>query len=68
MKIDLKELRTANTLTQNDLAKGLGVSRITIHNWENEKVKITAKNLKKIIQFCELHKIEIGDFLSYEKL
>tara|TARA_Y100000310_G_C20543096_1_gene744276 strand:+ start:248 stop:418 length:171 start_codon:yes stop_codon:yes gene_type:complete len=38
-EIDVKKLRLNLGLTQKELAEGLGVSRVSVNNWEGGKVK-----------------------------
>ena len=51
---EIKEIREAKRLTQEDLAKLIGVSRVTVARWETGKTKplpifqeILGKKLKK---------------------
>ena len=46
----LKELRKSANLTQNAIAKRLGVERTTICMWENKKSSPTAQMLVKLAQ------------------
>ncbi len=44
----MKELRTANGLTQKQLADSLNVSQNAVYNWENEKREPSLDMIKKI--------------------
>lgn len=39
MEIDIKSARQKLKLTQENLAKAIGVSFVTINRWENDKAK-----------------------------
>lgn len=58
-------LREKNGLSQEELAEKLEVSRQTISNWENDKVKI---DIVKAKQLCDILHISIEDFCSDEKV
>lgn len=45
------EFRTKYGMTQKELAHYLGVSPLVINHWENEKKKISERNLKKFLEF-----------------
>lgn len=59
----LYRLREKNGLTQDELAEKLNVSRQTISNWENNKVKI---DLLKASELCLLYGVSMDD-LAFEK-
>lgn len=44
----LRELRTASSLSQVDLAEKLGVSRYSVSNWENDNIQPSIEMLVKI--------------------
>lgn len=48
MKNRIKELREQKHLTQEELAKKINVTKLTISNWENGKHKIKSDELKEI--------------------
>ncbi len=54
-------LREQNSMTQDHLAEVLGVTRQTISNWENDKVKI---DIGKATQICQLFSISLDEFVS----
>ena len=58
-------LREKNGLSQEELAEKLEVSRQTISNWENDKVKI---DIIKAKQLCDIFHISIEEFCSEEVL
>ena len=47
----IKELRTAKSLTQVDLAKELNVSKQCISNWENNNIQPSVDMLLKIAKY-----------------
>ncbi len=56
----LKMTRQKAFLSQEEFAREMGVSVITINRWENGKCKPNLTALKKLKSFCEKHG------LSYE--
>lgn len=59
MKNNVKELRKAKGLRQEDMAKMLGVSRQTIIAIENDKYNPTLELAMKIAKLLQLHVDEI---------
>jgi transcriptional regulator with XRE-family HTH domain len=51
-KISLKAARVNAKLTQEDVAKAIGKSKVTVAFWESGKTKITASDF---IKLCELY-------------
>jgi len=47
----IRELRTANNLSQVDLAKALGVTKQSVSNWENDNIQPSIEMLIKIAKF-----------------
>ncbi|MCQ8213151.1 helix-turn-helix transcriptional regulator [Cetobacterium somerae] len=64
--MELKKLRETNGLTQEDVAKIIGVQREVISYYEHGKREIPVTNLKKLLNFLG---IELEDFKNgkYEK-
>lgn len=60
----LKNLRTINKLTQEDLADSLNVSRQTIAKWEKGETVPDIFTLKKM---CEMYQVSIDDLLESDK-
>lgn len=54
----LCELRKSNGLSQEELAEKLGVSRQTISNWENDKVRIDTVSATEI---CRLFSVSMDE-------
>lgn len=50
---DIKEIRQKCFLSQEALAKELGVSFATVNRWEAGKTKPTYKTMKLIDDFCK---------------
>ena len=60
----LKNLRTINKLTQEDLADSLNVTRQTIAKWEKGEAAPDIFTLKKM---CEMYQVSIDDLLESDK-
>lgn len=59
----IKHIRRVLFLSQEGLAKELGVSFATINRWESGKTKPTYKTMKLLDEYCKKHNIvfEIGN-------
>ena len=55
---EIKKIRLDCLLSQEDFAKELGVSAISINRWENAKGLPTLKARKAIDTFCKDHYID----------
>lgn len=55
----LREIRKKLFMTQDDLAKVLGVHWGTISEWERDVRNIGLKNQKKIFDLCKENNIEV---------
>lgn len=51
---NIKRLRTANNLTQVELAADLGVSKQCVSNWENDYIQPSIEMLIKIAQYFKV--------------
>lgn len=60
----LKELRKEKKLTQEELAKEIGVSKITILRWENGERQIKPE---KAQQLADYFGVSVGYLLGYEE-
>lgn len=58
----LKELRQAKKLTQQELAKQIGVSKLTILNWEKGEHQIKSE---KAQQLAEIFGVSVGYLLGF---
>lgn len=58
----LKELREKSSLTQEELAKELKTTKLTISNWENEKYLIRADKAKIIADYFD---VSVAHLLGY---
>lgn len=58
-KEQVKKIRLARGLEQQEFAEILGVSRHTISFWETGTRNVSPKSIKKILQYCEKNKIDI---------
>lgn len=54
MKNNIRRLRGELGITQGELAKRLGISRMTIIRWEQGKSEISWENIKKLMSLFEL--------------
>lgn len=59
----LKELRQEKKLTQQELAKEIGVSKLTILNWEKGEHQIKSE---KAQQLADIFGVSVGYLLGYE--
>ena len=60
----LKEARKKIKLTQTDIAKELGVSRMTITYYENGQMNPVAKDMYKIARAYKLTDLEIAQWIK----
>ena len=54
---DIKKIRFKAFMTQEEFAKELGVSCITVTRWETGKAKPNLKTMKLIDEYCKRNKI-----------
>lgn len=59
----LKELRKAKKLTQEELAREIGISKITVLRWENGERQIKLDKAQKLADFFG---VSIAHLLGYE--
>jgi DNA-binding XRE family transcriptional regulator len=57
----VKYIRTKMLLTQDQLAKQVGVSKVTIARWECQKIAPRAVQYGKFLRFCEQNNIVLWD-------
>lgn len=55
----VKRIRLAKGLEQNEFAEVLGVSRQTISNWETGYKEPSARSIKLILDYCAKNKIRV---------
>lgn len=55
---DIKKIRRKAFMTQEDFAKELGVSCITVTRWETGKAKPNLKTMKLIDGYCKKNGID----------
>ena len=58
----LKLARSREDLTQEEVAKKLGVSRMTVTYWESGVASPLLKNLKKVV---EAYNLSMDELMSY---
>lgn len=58
---NVRNLRIENNLTQEELAKALGVSRSTVSAWENNKTEADFRTLGKLRDFFDVSYEELLD-------
>ena len=51
---NIKALRTANNITQVELASALGVSKQCVSNWENDYIQPSIEMLVKIARYFKV--------------
>lgn len=56
---ETKKIRRTVGMTQEEFAKELGLSRMTIAFWEIGKYEPSPMAIKRLIEFCKEHKIRI---------
>ncbi len=64
LKIRLSAVRVNANLSQQDIADKMGVSRITVGNWESGKVKMKEAEIRMYADICNFPRENI--FLPYE--
>lgn len=60
LKISLKAARVNVNLSQEDVAKKMKKSKVTINNWENGKTEIDYGNLTEL---CRLYSVTMDDII-----
>ena len=55
---DIKRIRRKALMTQEDFAKEIGVSCITVTRWETGKAKPNLKTMRLIDEYCKINKID----------
>lgn len=64
LKIRLSAVRVNANLSQQDIADKMGVSRITVGNWESGKVKMKEAEIRMYADICNFPRENI--FLPYK--
>ena len=60
LKISLKAARVNANLSQEEVARKMKKSKVTINNWENGKTEIDYGNLNEL---CRLYSVTMDDIL-----
>lgn len=60
LKISLKAARVNANLSQENVAKKMNKSKVTINNWENGKTEIDYGNLTEL---CRLYSVTMDDII-----
>ena len=60
----LKEVRKRQGLTQTDIAKKLGISRMSVTYYENGDMSPLMKNFRKFIEAYDLSMEELMEYLK----
>ena len=55
---DIQKIRRKAFMTQEDFAKEIGVSCITVTRWETGKAKPNLKTMKLIDDYCKKNRID----------
>ena len=58
---NVRNLRIQHTLTQQELAEAIGVSRSTVSAWENEKTEADFITLQKLRDYFDISYEELLD-------
>ena len=58
MKISFKALRVNSELTQKEAAEMLGITPVTLQNWE---AYTTYPSAQQLMQMCEIYHCELSD-------
>lgn len=67
---NIKRLRAKMNISQEDLAKKVGVSRTTLNTWENSAAKLTEDNEQKLLDIfgCSIYELYgMDEFKHYPK-
>lgn len=64
MKTNIKEMRKARKMTQDDLAGAIGVTKRIVSSWERDEVEITLEDACKVADVfnCTLDELAGRDF------
>lgn len=57
--LETKKIRQTMGLNQKEFAEALGLSRMSITNWETGRSEPSPDTIKKLIAFCKENKIRI---------
>lgn len=55
---DIKKIRRKALMSQEDFAKEIGVSSITVTRWETGKAKPNLKTMRLIDEYCKKNSID----------
>lgn len=58
ISVEIKRVRQLSLLSQEEMARELGVSFATVNRWETGKAKPTYRTLRLIDDFCQKRGIE----------
>jgi len=59
----IKRIREYAKMTQEQFAKALGTTAVSINRWENGKTKMNSMAQKQLYGFCQEHEIPVADML-----
>lgn len=65
LQITLKGLRANKDLSQSEVAKMLGVDKVTVINWEKNR---TSPNAVMLMKLCQIYDCKLDDILLPDKL
>ena len=63
MKILIKKMRELTDMSQEQFAKELGTSVVSINRWENAKSLPNPMAQQQLYSFCEKHNVDIADII-----
>lgn len=67
MKEYIKGIRTAANMSQEQFAKAIGTTAVSINRWENGKAMPNKIAQKQIYEFCKEYNIDLVDMILKEK-
>ena len=68
MKVLIKKMRELTDMSQEQFAKELGTSVVSINRWENAKSLPNPMAQHQLYSFCEKHNVDIADVIDNDRL
>ncbi len=62
----IKTIRLNAKMNQEQFAKALGTTALSINRWENQKTKPNKMAQMRLFEFCKKNNIELSDFIANE--
>ena len=67
MKEYIKGIRAAANMSQEQFAKAIGTTAVSINRWENGKAKPNKLAQKQLYEFCQEYNIDLVDMILKNK-